>query len=233
MKAMILAAGRGERMRPLTDHTPKPLLEAGGCSLIEWHLVNLARAGIEDIVVNTAWLGAQIEAALGNGDRFGVRIIYSREPTPLETAGGIRQALAYLGEHAFVLLNGDIWSDYPLSRLPAALEGLAHLVLVDNPAHHRDGDFRLKKGHVHPSADHLPALTYSGIAVIDPRLVRGLSRGHRPLGPLLREAAAAGNVSGEYWGGHWHDVGTPERLAALRQLLDADADEDRPERGGR
>jgi MurNAc alpha-1-phosphate uridylyltransferase len=230
MKALILAAGRGERMRPLTETTPKPLLEAGGKPLIEWHLEALARAGVHEVVINTAHLAARFPAALGDGSRWGVRIAYSHEgEEPLETGGGMLHALALLGDAPFIAINGDVWMDYDLARLREPV-GLAHLVLVDNPPHHARGDFRLDaSGRVSDGGP--PRLTFSGLGVYRPALlahwreVIGDSAGSRreppafPLAPLLRAAMAAGSVSGERFTGTWFDVGTPERLQALRSRL--------------
>lgn len=219
MKAMILAAGRGERMRPLTDHTPKPLLSVGGKPLIVHHLEAVRAAGIRDLVINTGHLGEQLPAALGDGRDWGVRIAWSSEPPEaLETGGGVFQALPLLGSEPFLVVNGDIWTDYPFGRLPNAPAGLAHLVLVDNPPHHRDGDFALAaNGGV---AEHGSArLTFSGISVLRPELFAGCGPGRFPLGPLLRRAMAAGQVSGERHGGGWRDVGTPQRLAELDREL--------------
>lgn len=221
MKAMILAAGKGERMRPLTLTTPKPLVRAGGVPLIEYHLRALARAGFTDIVVNHAWLGQQIEEYLGDGSRFGVSIQFSPEGEPLETGGGIFRALPLLGDEAFVVVNGDIWTDYDFSALRHPLQGLAHLVLVDNPEHHPDGDFILADGKVHDDAPAADKLTYSGIAVLHPQLFEGCSDGAFRLAPLLRKAMAEGRVSGEHLEGHWVDVGTHERLAQVETLIKA------------
>jgi MurNAc alpha-1-phosphate uridylyltransferase len=218
MKAMILAAGRGERMRPLTDHTPKPLLQAAGRPLIEHHILALATAGIHDIVINLAHLGTSIEAYLGDGAALGVRIAYSWEPEgALETGGGILNALPLLGPDAFLVVNGDVWSDYDYRRLPPAPRGLAHLVLVDNPPHHPDGDFALQDGRV--VADGPVRLTFSGIGIYRPELFAGCRPGAFPLAPLLREAMAAGRVSGEHYRGDWRDIGTPERLRQLNDQL--------------
>lgn len=218
MKAMILAAGRGERMRPLTDHTPKPLLRAGGHALIEYHLEALARADIRTIVINHARLGADIEQALGNGHRYGVTITYSAEGEhPLETGGGIYRALPLLGGEPFVVVNADVWTDYPLARLPRAPEGPAHLVLVDNPPHHPAGDFVLRDGHVFDEGR--PRLTFGGIGVYRAELFAGSTAGAFPLAPLLRTAMRAGTVSGEHYQGRWFDIGTPERLQQLDQAL--------------
>ena len=215
--AMILAAGRGERMRPLTDHTPKPLLEAGGRPLIGHHLTALAAAGVREVVINHAHLGAQIEAALGDGAVYGLRIRYSPEETALETGGGIFQALPLLGPGPFLVVNGDVWTDLDLGHLRLAGQDLAHLVLVPNPSHHPAGDFVLADGRVVPEG---PArLTFSGIGVYRAALFEGCAPGRFPLAPLLRAAIAAGRVSGEMHAGRWTDVGTPERLAALDRAL--------------
>jgi MurNAc alpha-1-phosphate uridylyltransferase len=211
---MVLAAGRGERMRPLTDHTPKPLLEVGGKALIEYHLAALQQAGVDDVIINHAWLGGQIESRLGNGDRYGLRIEYSPEvPAALETAGGIIQALARLGTEPFIVINGDIWCDYPLQRLPHHPDGLAHLVMVDNPPHNPQGDFCLNNGSLQAEGE--SKLTYSGIGVYHPQLFAGLEPGVRPLAPLLKKAIASNQVGGEHYQGSWYDIGTPERLAEL------------------
>lgn len=224
MKAMILAAGRGERMRPLTDEAPKPLLMAGGKPLIVWHIEALVRAGIRDIVINHAHLGHRLEAALGDGSRFGARIAWSPEGEALETAGGIANALPLLGDAPFAVINGDIACDYDLARLvPLAgtlrSHGLrAHLVLVPNPPHHPRGDFALRDDKV--CAGGGAKLTFSGIGIYDPALFAGIARGAKaPLAPLLRTAMEGGAVSGELHGGRWMDVGTPERLAELDRLL--------------
>ncbi|MFN3712521.1 MAG: N-acetylmuramate alpha-1-phosphate uridylyltransferase MurU [Alcanivoracaceae bacterium] len=217
MKAMILAAGLGTRMRPLTDHTPKPLLKAAGKSLIEWHIDRLKAAGFIELVINTAWLGEQMEAALGDGSRYGVSIVWSREGTPLETAGGIRRALPLLGDAPFAVINGDIWTDYDFCRLPEPA-GLAHLVLVDNPEHHPKGDFGLDSaGRVRDNG--APTLTFSGIGVYRPELFRELPDGEAKLAPLLRTAMAQDAVSGEHFTGDWWDIGTPQRLSQLDAYL--------------
>jgi len=254
MRAMILAAGRGERMRPLTDHTPKPLLQAGGKSLIVWHIERLVRAGITDLVINHAHLGAQIVQALGDGSQFGATIRYSDEGTALETAGGIAFALPLLcppsplpplprvgegkwlpsptrgrgieGEReVFAVVNGDIYCDYDFSRLPAFAEQLRHsqdnihLVLVNNPVHHPEGDFGLEHARV---TDAPPKLTFSGIGLYRPALFSHIARGAKaPLAPLLREQIALGKVSGERHHGFWVDVGTPQRLDELDKQLRA------------
>ena len=224
---MILAAGRGERMRPLTDHTPKPLLPAGGKPLIVWHIERLARAGFTELVINHAHLGQQIEDALGDGSRYGVRIRYSPErPAALETAGGIAHALHLLGQAPFAVINGDVWCDYDLAHLPghaAALarsDDMAHLVLVNNPAHHPQGDFVLHGGRL--QAEGAARLTFSGIGLYKPEMFAHLDRNAAaPLAPLLRELIARGRVRGEHFGGRWVDVGTPQRLEQLDKALRA------------
>ena len=219
MKAMILAAGKGERLRPLTLHTPKPWVRVGGVPLIEYPLRARAAAGFTDIVINHAWLGQQIEDHLGDGSQFGVSIQYSPEGEPLETGGGIFQALALLGDEPFAVVNGDIWTDYEFAALRQPLTGLAHLVLVDNPAHHTSGDFSLSGGQVQDGMSGADTLTYSGIAVLHPDLFRGCTAGAFKLAPLLRNAMAAGQVTGERLQGHWVDVGTHERLAEVESLI--------------
>jgi MurNAc alpha-1-phosphate uridylyltransferase len=221
MKAMILAAGKGERLRPLTLHTPKPLVRAAGIPLIEYHVRALAAAGFTELVINHAWLGQQIEDYLGDGTRFGVRIAYSAEGEPLETGGGIFKALPLLGDQPFVLVNGDIFTDYPFAELRRPLTGLAHLVLVDNPGHHVTGDFCLQAGQVSDAQPGQDNLTYSGMAVLSPALFAGCQSGAFKLAPLLRTAMAEGQVSGERFAGCWVDVGTHERLAEVERLLEA------------
>lgn len=218
MKAMILAAGKGERLRPLTLHTPKPLVRAGGVPLIEYHLRALKRAGFTDVVINHAWLGQQIEDYLGDGLRLGLNIAYSPEGEPLETGGGIFRALPLLGDEPFLVVNGDIWTDCDFAPLKAPIKGLAHLVLVDNPLHHPTGDFALVGGEVRDDAS-LSRLTYSGIAVLHPQLFAGCSAGAFKLAPLLRDAMGKGQVTGEHFTGRWVDVGTHERLAEVEQIL--------------
>jgi MurNAc alpha-1-phosphate uridylyltransferase len=214
---MILAAGRGERMRPLTDTTPKPLLQVGGQALIEYHIRALHEAGINEIVINHAWLGEQIRQYLGDGSRYGVQIQYSDESAgALETAGGIIKALPLLGEVPFVVVNGDIFTDYAYAGLPQP-DGLAHLVMVDNPPQHPGGDFVLREGRL--LADGEPRLTFSGIGVYDPQLFAGYQPGALPLAPLLRDAMARDEVRGEHYTGQWLDIGTPERLAELDASL--------------
>lgn len=218
---MILAAGRGERMRPLTDHTPKPLLLAGGRPLIEWHIRRLAAVGIRQLVINHAWLGAQIEQVLGDGSRFGVGIAYSPEASALETAGGIATALPLLGDQPFLVVNGDVLSDVDFASLQQAaskLDGqqhLAHLLLVDNPPHNPDGDFGLlADGLLAASPAAGNGLTFSGIAAYHPALFGCTPTGQpAKLAPLLRAAMAQGQVTGSRLDRLWLDVGTPERLA--------------------
>ncbi|PRB80839.1 N-acetylmuramate alpha-1-phosphate uridylyltransferase MurU [Pseudomonas sp. MYb185] len=219
MKAMILAAGKGERMRPLTLHTPKPLLPVAGKPLIQWHIEALGRAGLRQLVINHAWLGLQIEAAFGDGTKLGVHIDWSAEEQPLETAGGILRALPLLGKAPFVLVNGDIWTDFDFAELRLPAGKLAHLVLVGNPPFKQGGDFLLAGGSVANPTTPQPAeaLTYSGIAVLSPQLFDGLVDGPQPLAPLLRAAAGQGLVSGEHYTGRWIDVGTPERLQQADQ----------------
>lgn len=218
MKAMILAAGLGKRMRPLTDHCPKPLLPVADKPLIVHHLERLAASGIDEVVINISYRAEQIIAALGDGRQWGLKIAFSHEEAPLETAGGIAHARPLLGDSPFVLINGDIWCDFDLSSLPALDDHLAHLVLVDNPPQHLSGDFHLDSaGLVHDSGE--PRLTYAGIAVLDPRLVDRLPEACHPLAPLLRQAMTEGRISGQHHRGQWVDVGTPERLGELDRRL--------------
>ena len=225
MKAMILAAGRGERMRPLTDTCPKPLLAAGGKPLIVWHIERLAAAGIRDLVINHAHLGLMIEDALGDGSRFGVRIAYSAEGKALETAGGIARALPLLGNAPFLVINGDVFCDADLAALRQAGEQLradgplAHLLLVTNPEHNPAGDFGLyPDGQIRDAGGQ--RLTFAGLGAYHPALFAGLSPNEpAKLAPLLRTAMAAGQVSGARIDGRWVDVGTPERLRALDASL--------------
>jgi MurNAc alpha-1-phosphate uridylyltransferase len=217
MKAMILAAGRGERMRPLTDETPKPLLRAGRKMLLEYHLEALQAAGIVDIVINLAWLGDKIRTQIGNGQRYGVSIEYSHEsPAALETGGGIFRALPLLGNEPFWVVNSDVHADYAFADGQLAAGDLARLVLVPNPDHNPSGDFALTAGRVANSG--APMLTYSGIAIYRPELFDGQQDGAFPLAPLLRSAADAGRLAGEVHAGVWIDVGTPERLQDVREL---------------
>lgn len=218
MKAMILAAGRGERLRPLTDATPKPLLRVGGKALIEYIIEALARAGFRELVVNHAHLGKQIEAFLGDGRRYDVKITWSRETEgAFETGGGIHHALPLLDSEYFLVVNADIWTDYPFERLRRSFSGLAHLVLVDNPAQHPQGDFVLSGNKV--SAEGSPRHTFSGIGVYHRDLFRDCVPGRFPLAPLLRIAMGAGKVYGEHYSGVWRDIGTLERLTDLDRML--------------
>ncbi|NYT86286.1 N-acetylmuramate alpha-1-phosphate uridylyltransferase MurU [Pollutimonas harenae] len=231
MRAMILAAGRGERMRPLTDHTPKPLLQVGGKPLIVWHIERLVAAGMTDLVINHAWLGQQIEHALGDGSRFGARITYSPEPRPLETAGGIAQALPFFGNKPFLVINGDIWCNWNPVQAQAIAANLAEqsksawLLLVDNPPHHPDGDFRLSTASglvlAQDHEDGVP-LTFAGVGIYQPELFKNLPAGQAaPLAPLLRQAISRQHIVGSHHQGSWVDVGTPERLTELDHKLSA------------
>lgn len=229
MKALVFAAGKGERMRPLTLSTPKPLLPAGGKPLIVWHLEKLARLGVSEVVVNTSWLAERFAPELGDGSRWGLRLHYRFEgPEPLETGGGLLGALPLLGDAPFLLVNGDVWTDYDFARLPREPSGLAHLVLVDPPDFAAAGDFVLGEDGRLREGDG-PRLTYAGLGVFRPALlddwqrhVDAASAGEPPrfkLAPLLRAHLAAGRISGEHYRGRWTDVGTPERLAALDAAL--------------
>ncbi|WP_374604816.1 N-acetylmuramate alpha-1-phosphate uridylyltransferase MurU [Arenimonas sp.] len=227
MKALVFAAGKGERMRPLTETVPKPLLPVRGKPLIAWHLEKLAALGVDEVVINTSWLADAFAPALGQGERWGLRLHYSHEgPEPLETGGGMLHALPRLGSEPFIAVNADIWCDYDFARLPHEPAGLAHLVLVDNPPHNPEGDFALlDDGSVMPAGEQ--RLTFSGVGIYRPALfanwrnVIGAAAGAEldpprfRLAPLLRAAMRAGQVSGEHHRGTWTDVGTPERLAAL------------------
>ncbi len=219
MKAMLLAAGRGERMRPLTDACPKPLLMVAGKPLIGWHLERLALAGIRDVVINLSWLGEMIAAALGDGGRYGLRIQYSREPWPaLETGGGLLQALPLLGEDPFLLVNGDVFTDIDFAALQIAAGDLAQLVLVPNPDHNQKGDFWLgERGRI--QAEGGERLTYSGVALLRPGLFAGAQPGRFPLLPWLLRARDAGRLGGQQHAGLWVDIGTPQRLAQLDAQL--------------
>lgn len=227
MKAMILAAGRGERMRPLTDHCPKPLLLAGGKPLLQWHLEALAAAGITAIVINHAHLGQQIESHFGDGSSFGVTLSYSAEVSALETAGGIRKALPLLGAEPFVVINGDVACDWPVSKAVQIARQwhqgqLAHLVMVPNPAHNPQGDFAVNGMEVREASQGEQAFTFSGIGLYHPDLFAGIQTGEvAKLAPLLRQAMAAGKVQGELFDGFWMDIGTPDRLEELNQRLNS------------
>lgn len=219
MKAMILAAGRGERLRPLTDTLPKPLIPVRGKPLIVWHLERLAAAGFRDIVINVSHLGTLVETALGDGHRWGVRIAWSREAAALETAGGIVHARALLGTGPFLLVNADVYCEYPFGTLRAfdLRQRLGHLVMVPNPPFRPDGDFSVREGVIGNLA--APRYTYAGIGILAPAILAGIAPETRsPLAPVLRNAADAGLLSGELYRGHWNDVGTPERLAELNQV---------------
>jgi MurNAc alpha-1-phosphate uridylyltransferase len=218
MRAIILAAGRGERMRPLTDATPKPLLEVNGKPLIQYHIENLVHAGIHEIVINHGLLGLQIEEYLGDGGRFAASLCYSAEgDTPLETGGGIYRALPLLGDNPFLVLNADIWTDYPFGELPSQPAGLCHLVLVENPEHNPGGDFAINNGYVANSGN--PKYTFSGIGLYRKELFQDCSGGVFPLTPLIRRAADQQQVTGEIYTGTWQDIGTPERLYKLRNQV--------------
>ena len=223
MKAMILAAGLGNRMRPLTLHTPKPLLEVGGKPLIVWHIEKLQKIGVTEIVINTAWLGEKLANALGDGSQFGVKILWSHEGEGLETAGGIINALPLLGDEPFILVNGDVWTTMDFASLLDVQLGeqQAHLVLVENPPQHLKGDFILSNGLAYTFEQEQlgEALTYSGIAVLHPRMFAGLENGKRPLAPLLKQAMQQQQVSAEKMQAVWVDVGTPERLQQLDQQI--------------
>ncbi|MFI8718389.1 N-acetylmuramate alpha-1-phosphate uridylyltransferase MurU [Stenotrophomonas sp. NPDC077464] len=232
MKAMIFSAGKGERMRPLTLTTPKPLLVAGGKPLIAWHLERLAAAGFSEVVINTSWLGDQFEPALGDGSRWGLRLHFIDEgAVPLETGGGILNALPVLGDAPFLVVNGDVWTDVDFRPLPQQPDGDAHLVLVDNPAQHPRGDFILRGDGSVSDAGDAPRLTYAGVGVYRPSILQGwrdvigATEGAAAtppqfgLAPLMRHAMAKGRVTGQYHAGRWTDVGTPERLALLDATL--------------
>ena len=225
MKAMLLAAGKGTRMLPLTAQTPKPLLQVAGRSLIEHQIVKLEAAGFTELVINTAWLGEQLEQALGDGSALGVNIQWSREAEPLETAGGIIRALPLLGARPFAVINADTWTDYPFEKLTNALatDMHAHLVLVPNPPHHPHGDFILKEdGSLKCPKIHVQhALTFSGIAVYHPAMFIGINQVKYPLLPILQRAIRRDLASAEYYDGVWEDIGTPERLDALDKALRA------------
>ncbi|MBS0288833.1 MAG: nucleotidyltransferase family protein [Proteobacteria bacterium] len=218
MKAMILAAGRGERMRPLTDSCPKPLLMINGKPLIVYHLESLCQAGITDIIVNVRYLAEQIQSYLGNGQAFGVNIVYSVETFELEVGGGINRALPLLGDQPFIVVNSDIWTDYPFAQLKPP-KGLAHLVMVDNPQHHPKGDFNLKEGYL-SRTQQLTTLTYSGISVLHPSLFQdAIPNTPFRLATFLDKAALSHSLTGEHFNGKWVDVGTIERLQFLEHLL--------------
>ncbi|MCS4296559.1 MULTISPECIES: N-acetylmuramate alpha-1-phosphate uridylyltransferase MurU [Acinetobacter] len=219
MKAMILAAGLGNRMRPLTLYKPKPLLEVGGKALIVWHIEKLKKIGVTEIVINSAWLADILIGTLGDGSQFGVTIRWTREDEGLETAGGIINALALLGDQPFILVNGDVWTTFDFASLLDInlADDLAHLVFVNNPEQHPHGDFTLANGRAYTFEQNQQGenLTYSGIAVINPKMFDGLEQGKRPLAPLLKQGMLDGKISAEKMQAAWVDVGTPERLTAL------------------
>jgi len=219
MKAMILAAGRGERMRPLTDTTPKPLLMAGDKRLIEYHLYHLAAAGFRDIVINVSWLGQQIIDTIGGGEKYDLNIVYSNEgDEALETGGGIFRALKLLGEQPFLVINGDIWTDYPLEKLYSFdLRDKAHMVMVDNPPHHLQGDFSIHNGRLIEARDN--PLTYSGIGIYSRAFFADSKDGRFPLLPLIKRGIEENTISAEAYSGKWMDIGTRERLDALSRKL--------------
>jgi MurNAc alpha-1-phosphate uridylyltransferase len=225
VKVMILAAGKGERMRPLTEHTPKPLLKISGKALIDYHLERLAPAGFTDVVINCAWLGEQIIQHVGDGSRFGLRVMFSPEPEPLETAGGIIRALSLLKSAEtdfFAVINADVWTDYPfalLREIPQAYpQSLAHLVMVDNPPQHPQGDFSLSENSALRD-EQFNRLTYSGISVMHPQLFCGLIEGKHTMKPFLLKAIEQQRLTGDYYSGIWQDIGTPERLQELNQSI--------------
>lgn len=221
MKAMILAAGRGERMRPLTEHTPKPLLKVAGKMLIQYHIERLAAAGVNDIVVNIAYLGQQIRDALGSGENFGVNLIYSQEPEPLETAGAILHALPLLGDAPFLLVNGDVWTDFPFAELRQQSLGSAKgkLVLVPNPEHNPEGDFSIEAGFLTEKTQ--PAYTFSGISLLHPNLVAQYPEKRQKFALLevFKFALARQELAAEVYKGEWWDIGTVERLQTLDNFL--------------
>ena len=218
MKAMILAAGRGERLRPLTDETPKPLIKVAGKSLIEYHLLNLANAGFTDIVINTAWLANKIHETLGEGNRYGVSIQYSDEGSALETAGGIINALSLLGNEPFLVVNGDTWCDFDFLTLPDLKDKTqAHLVLVNNPEHNPRGDFAIAEGLLCNQGT--PKYTYSGIGIYSPGFFSDVTQGVRPLAPMLKKKAEKKLITAQCFTGLWTDVGSIERLHTLEEAL--------------
>ena len=219
MNAMILAAGRGERMRPLTDSTPKPLLMAGEHRLIEHHLLHLKQAGFKNIVINIAWLGKQIQETLGDGSRYELNIVYSDEgDSALETGGGIFKALPLLGDQPFLVINGDVWTDYPFERLLGfEPQGVAHLVLTPNPEHHPEGDFYLEHNRLSETGN--SRFTFSGIGVYTPAFFQDQTGGAFALAPLIRAAIRQHQVSGELYEGEWRDIGTAERLAEIQSII--------------
>jgi MurNAc alpha-1-phosphate uridylyltransferase len=227
MKAMILAAGRGQRLRPITDHTPKPLLKVGNKRLIEYHLESLKNAGFADVVINVAHLPDQIMQTLGSGERYGLNIQYSVEPEGgLETGGGIFNALAMLGNDFFLVINGDIWTDYPLQQLPRKTKGLAHLVLIDNPAHNPSGDFALDGHYVRPKGE--KCLTLMGLYICHPKLFAKCQPGSFRIPPLFTKAMEQNLITGEHYTGKWIDVGSVERLRELETLISSNSNLNSP-----
>ena len=220
MKAMLLAAGRGERLRPITDSLPKPLVRVGGRPLIAWHLARLSQAGVREVVINLSWLGDQLRAALGDGHEFGVRISWSEEgPVPLETGGGILKALPLLVPGPFLVVSADIWTDIDFARIRIPEESRAHLVLIPNPPHHPRGDFGLEDGRVVDRET--DRFTYANVGIYRPELFGGFGGGRFPLLAVLKRGMAAQQVSGEIYRGAWYDAGTHERLAELEGRLQA------------
>ena len=217
MKAMILAAGFGSRLRPLTNTTPKPLLQVGGKPLLQYHLQRLAAAGITDIVINISWLAEKIEDYFGDGSHFGVNIDWSREAQPLETGGGIANALPLLGSEPFLLINGDVWTDFPLHSISLDQDADAYLVMVANPEHNPSGDFAVANSLV--SYDAGPKYTFSGISLFRPQLFAGFNEGCFPLRDVMRPAILSGRVTGAVYTGQWWDIGTVERLTQLNNNL--------------
>ena len=230
MKVMLLAAGRGERLRPLTDHCPKPLLNVGGMPLIQHSIMRLRAQGFHDLVINHAWLGARLVQYLNDGSRWGVRIRWSDESDGvLGTAGGIRQALPLLGDAPFLLVNGDLWTNYPYATLKRLRPIQAHLILAPNPLHNPDGDFAISQGCLRNHGE--PMLTYSGISVLSPALVHNAPSNNRSLIPLLRAGADANTVTAEVYTGEWYDIGTQQRLDELDRKLTRNTKGTRSEQG--
>lgn len=220
MRAMILAAGRGERLRPLTDETPKSLVEVGGRSLLERHLDHVRAAGIRTVVINLGWLGDRIVERVGSGRRYGLEVVYSQEGDHvLETGGGIFKALPTLGERPFLVINADVFTDMPVPDVALGNEHLGHLVMVPSPAYRKGGDFDIEDGLLRNTSDQ--SLTFSGVAIYRPEFFADCEAGRFPLAPMLRNAADRGQLAGSLYEGRWADVGTPERLARLRAELSA------------
>ncbi len=220
-KAMILAAGRGERMRDLTAEVPKPLLKIGGHYLIEYAISSIKQAGINEIVINVSYQGEKIMAALGDGANYGIKILYSIEPERLETGGGIFQALSLLGNEPFLVMSSDVITDYPLSNMPQNPDGLAHLMMVNNPVYHPHGDYGLRNGKI--ALDTAPALTFASIGVYRPELFEGCAAGHFRLTKVLNPAISSGRVTGEHYRGLWYNIGTPEDFAEINQRAREDS----------